>query len=53
MDVGYRRHSVAIGLPKGEVLEEFALVDGEFVAEADGPGLSLWALPDEPEFGAH
>ncbi len=23
VDVGYRRHSVAIGLPSGEVLEEF------------------------------
>ena len=28
MDVGYRRHSVAIGLPKGEVLEEFEITHG-------------------------
>jgi hypothetical protein len=25
VDVGYRRHSVAIGLPSGEVLEEFEI----------------------------
>jgi len=25
VDVGYRRHSVAIGLPKGEVLEKFEI----------------------------
>ena len=25
VDVGYRRHSVAIGLPDGEVLEEFEI----------------------------
>jgi hypothetical protein len=25
VDVGYRRHSVAIGLPNGEVLEEFEI----------------------------
>ena len=25
MDVGYRRHSVAMGLPSGEVLEEFEI----------------------------
>jgi hypothetical protein len=25
VDVGYRRHSVAIGLPSGEVLDEFEI----------------------------
>ena len=25
VDVGYRRHSVAIGLPSGEILEEFEI----------------------------
>jgi len=25
VDVGYHRHSVAIGLPKGEVLEKFEI----------------------------
>ena len=28
VDVGYRRHSVAIGLPSGEVLEEFEIEHG-------------------------
>lgn len=28
VDVGYRRHSVAIGLPNGEVLEEFEITHG-------------------------
>ena len=28
VDVGYRRHSVAIGLPDGEVLEEFEIAHG-------------------------
>jgi len=28
VDVGYRRHSVAIGLPSGEVLEEFEIAHG-------------------------
>ena len=28
VDVGYRRHSVAIGLPNGEVLEEFEIAHG-------------------------
>jgi hypothetical protein len=32
VDVGYRRHSVAMGLSSGEVLEEFGSAQGEFTS---------------------